>query len=614
MESENVTNSESLDDAKAMLRLASEAYEKGNFGLVEQLCDKGLATGEEGAEFLYLLGCAQFEIGRPQIGLKALARALEKDPAHQNALYMTAGIYYDQGDYPQAIHYTERLIQLNSTLYLAFHLKGMALFESQEFWASLEAFRRAYELANDSPNVIASLGNNLRVVGHSEDALTMLEDGIKRFPEHLPMMRNLANVYMEYGRNREAEAMYKAVLSRDPLQPAVYTNLADCRRWTADDAEGFQWFESRLDDNTPKEIARDIHFALGKMYNDIKEYDKAFFHYQEANTLRYAIFDIREKHGWLENLKDTFDRELIEGYHSPGEDDGRDLVFIVGFPRSGSTLLERVLGASDQIEGVGEAAALHLALSRRLPTRGESFRFPADFSDNIDEHIPSLVEAYRKYIPTIGEDAPILVDKTLFNFELLGLLYLMFPKAKFIHTIRHPLDSCLSSYFQSFLAGLYWSYSLKNTGQYYRFYREVMDYWRSVLPMDILDVRYEDLVTHPQQESRRIYEYLGVEWTPAVLESHRNDAPVRTASKQQVREKISTQSVERWHGYAGYLRPLANELREFLSEEDLRVLDEHGVVIGEARTRAGESARSEEKPQGWAGRLFARLAGGGRKV
>ncbi len=606
------------EKAEGLLKQIFEEYEKGSFAQVEQLCKRGLESGEAQDEFLYFLGCAKFESGQPENALNFLRKAVEINPAHKNALYMLAGTYHDLGRYPEAIHYADLLIELNPDLHMAHHLKGLALFESMEFWASLEEFRAAYALETESPSVISSLGNNLRVIGSTEEALHLLEDAYARFPEHPGVKLNLAGVYVEYGRREEAIPLYREVLQQDPGQGVAYTNLADCKRWTQGDSEEFQQFETRLTQNPAKDVARGIHFALGKMYNDIRDFDKAFSHYQEANSLRYAVFDIREKQRWLSNIKSTFDADLIQGYRErqPSETEGSDLIFIIGFPRSGSTLLERMLAASDRIEGVGEVASLHLGLSRLVPVQGESFLFPDEFSENIEANVDALTQDYRTRVREIAPDAPMIVDKTLFNFEHLGLLYLMFPGAKYIHTTCHPLDSCLSSYFQNFLAGLFWSYSLKNTAQYYNYYREVMDYWESLLPLNILEVRYEDLVRHPQEESRRIYEYLGVEWTPAVLETHRSDAKVTTASKQQVREKIYTQSVERWHGYAGYLRPLANELSEFLSEDDLRFFSEKGIVIGEPRAKMPiASTRSTERPQGWAwvGRFFARIAGRGRK-
>ncbi len=294
-----------------------------------------------------------------------------------------------------------------------------------------------------------------------------------------------------------------------------------------------------------------LQYALGKYYDDTKQYEPAFDHFTQANqsSKRFASpYDRGQLTLRVERIIQSFDAKFFTqagGTLHPSERP----VFIVGMPRSGTSLAEQILASHPSIYGAGELMYWHGAY--------EAYRRTEPDRKAALELIPNLAKQYLDRLNALDAQAGRVVDKMPANFWYAGLLHAAFPSARIIHMQRHPFDTCLSIYFQNFFNIGAYAHDLADLAHFYGEYRRVMSHWRRVLPEKaLLDVPYEALVEEPETWARRMLAFVGLPWDPRCLDFHQTDRVVITASKWQVRQKISTASVARWRNYEKHIGPL----------------------------------------------------------
>jgi hypothetical protein len=276
-------------------------------------------------------------------------------------------------------------------------------------------------------------------------------------------------------------------------------------------------------------------------------------------------------------MKKVFSPELLQQAESLGNDSGVP-VFIVGMPRSGTTLTEQIIASHPRASGAGELQEID-RIAKQICPAADLTQYQSTCRANLTrETLGDKAEQYLDVLRKTREASARVTDKMPDNYFYLGLITMLFPRARIVHMTRNPLDNCLSCYFQCF-DQLAWSFDLDWLARRYRFYREVMAYWKSVLPADsILDVQYEQLIEDPETQSRRIIEHCGLAWDPACLEFNRAERAVNTASMWQVRQPIYRTSRKRWRNYASHLGELANGLVDYLGE-DAAALAECGIRL-----------------------------------
>jgi tetratricopeptide (TPR) repeat protein len=363
----------------------------------------------------------------------------------------------------------------------------------------------------------------------------------------------------------EAEASLRKALEIKPdLFEAKY-GLAQIRKVKADDenlAALISAAEAARNGAAPLsgKDAIFMHFALGKSYGDIGDYDKAFPHFIEGCNLKRAksSYHPDETARYFVSIMRNFGAETIDKLRGGG-DTSHLPIFILGMPRSGTTLTEQIIASHPEVHGAGELPDLMVIAEREIAT--------ATFPDNVgllDQ--ASLTARGAEYVTGLKRRAPgarYITDKMPGNFQAVGLIHLMLPNAKIIHVNRNPVDTCLSCFTTLFKYGHEYSYDLAELGRYYADYARLMEHWRRVLPAGaFLDVHYEDIVADQEGQSRRILEYCGLEWNDACLDFHKNKRAVSTASVSQVRQPIYKSSVERWRPYEKFMGPLFDALGE----------------------------------------------------
>jgi len=312
-------------------------------------------------------------------------------------------------------------------------------------------------------------------------------------------------------------------------------------------------------DTCSREDYLHLCFALGKALEGRNQYDESFRYYQRGNGIKEKAsgYEANDTEQGVQRLKAVCDRKRFSAAEGQGYQ-STDPIFIVGLPRSGSTLLEQILASHSQVDGTKELGFI-LAIVRRLggkKKKSEVSRYPEILTELSASQLSELGQEYIDRSRIHRGTAPFFIDKMPNNFLHVGLIHLILPNAKIIDARRHPMASCLSCYTQHFARGQSFTYGLANIGRYYRDYVELMDHWDRVLPGKVLRVQYEDVVADTETQIRRILDYCGLPFEEACLQFHQTERPVQTASSEQVRQPIYSGALEHWRNYEKHLDEL----------------------------------------------------------
>jgi len=385
------------------------------------------------------------------------------------------------------------------------------------------------------------------------------ETALATKPNSAEIHHNLGVVLRLLGDLPASRRHLEEALRLKPRYAEAYHNYVASRRFEPGDPTA-----DRVEDLLRQDDLDDVercfaHFAVGKIYDDMDQSARAFAHYREGNRLKGRTYDAGAECRNFERLREVFDRGLFERFAHHGHESDMP-VFVVGMPRSGTTLVEQVLASHPAAFGAGERNDME-SIARTLPRHvpGEP-AFP-DCMGHLDPTIPEKYgAAYLTQVGAKAGGATRLVDKNPHNFKLLGLIAVMFPKARIVHCRRSALDTCLSCYFQNFTKGQEFSFDLGDLAHFYRLYRGLMDHWREVLPLSIFELNYEEMVGERERVMRELIAFCGLPWDDRCERFFETDRPVRTASSWQVRQPIYASSVARWKAYETELRPLIDAL------------------------------------------------------
>jgi tetratricopeptide (TPR) repeat protein len=370
-----------------------------------------------------------------------------------------------------------------------------------------------------------------------------------------------SNILKEQGKFDDAMAHYGRAIAIRPDYAEAHYNRSEIKTFSKDDAD-LAALEALADgDDLPADQALAIHFALAKALEDIGDHARAFEHLRKGNALkqRQINYDEPALVNLFQRVSAVFDGNLFDRFRGEGNPSSVP-IFVLGMPRSGSTLIEQILASHPQIHAAGELGDLEAAASRLLNHRDQATQYPECVPALDGAALRRLGQSYLASLPALADGRVRIVDKLPGNFVHIGLIRLILPNARIIHTMRDPIDTCVSCYSKLFTAGVSFSYDLAELGRHYRRYRELMTHWRSVLPPDaILDVSYEDVVDDLEGQARRLIDYCGLPWDDRCLSFHRNSRPVKTASAVQVRKPLFRSSLQRWRRYEADIAPLLRE-------------------------------------------------------
>ena len=389
-----------------------------------------------------------------------------------------------------------------------------------------------------------------------------LQAAIRIDPEFAEAHNNLGIVYMDVGDMERAMACFREALKLNPRMAASSLNMSRARRFTAADLPEIARIEELVQEpDIPDEGRMNLHFALGKMFDDSAQYEKAFEHFLKANQYKRKRVRFNAEHykGWSARFLDVFTREFFDQHANMG--DASELpVFIVGMPRSGTTLVEQILASHPQVHGADELTTI-FDITCALEQRNSGAQtYPGIISTLDASAFTWGARHYLDKLRSIDDQAVRITDKMPTNFFHLGLIAVMLPHARIIHCRRDAMDVCLSNFVQMFAEGHYYSYDLSDIAAYYRGYEQVMAHWREVLPIRMYEVQYEELIDDQERISRELVDYLGLAWDDRCLAFHETKRAVRTASNWQVRQPIYKNARKRWKNYEQSLAGLKADL------------------------------------------------------
>ncbi len=448
------------------------------------------------------------------------------------------------------------LLQPNNTL--VHKNLGSSLHKVGQLQKALKCFEKALSLRPEYIDARIELALVLRQLGRTEDALAQLEQAIDVEPDHIEAHISLADTLRDLGQAELAVERLEQFLRVRPLSGSLYYHISMIKPKQAL-IPAVEKLVSRPD--LTKGNAIYCHFALGNFYKD-KSVDRAFSHFLKANTLHRETFtyDAKENSQTVERLIEVYSRRFFQRKRNLGSASQLP-VFILGLPRSGTTLVEQILASHPEVHGAGELGAIpavHVSIALQLKNANP----PPDCMTLIDREMAEEYSArYLQELSLYGPNAVRITDKLPGNFLRIGLIKTLLPEARIIHCQRNALDTCVSLFFHYFV-GLKCSFELTELGQYYLDYQRLMSHWESLFPGQIFTVQYEKLVTDQETISKQLIDYLGLEWDEKCLDFHNNERVVMTSSNIQVRQPMYKNSINRWKPYEKHLQPLIEVLQQ----------------------------------------------------
>jgi tetratricopeptide (TPR) repeat protein len=413
--------------------------------------------------------------------------------------------------------------------------------------------------AEDDPRLLCRIAEyRAHCVDHA-GALRCYRKALKRDPDNPRLLFAVASAEVAAGDLAEAGQLLDRVIAINPHDYDAYRNRATLRRWTTEDNH-IEAMAKRLEQGTSTPAGEvQLCYALAKECEDVGEDSKAFEYLKRGADKRRSLLSYRVEGDLevLDRLQAVFNRELLNSGHPACQD--RSPVFVLGLPRSGTTLVERIISSHPEVASLGEINNFAYALMHTVGRHGGKLEL-VDHAAHID--FGELGRRYARSIRRYGKDAARLIDKTPLNYLYIGLIRLALPNAKIVHVVRNPMDSCYGMYRSLFRAGYPFSYDFGDLARYYIGYRRLMDHWRSIAPDAFLDVGYEELVNDQEAVTRRILEYCDLPWDANCLEFHKNRSAVATASAAQVRRPVYRDALGRWRRYENQLEPLARTLAD----------------------------------------------------
>jgi len=457
----------------------------------------------------------------------------------------------------------------------AWMLLGSTLHGSERPQEAIDAYLRAIELEPDNAGAWSGLGAEYALIGDMERSTAAYGRSVALKPGLPGIHLSYAHSLKSLGRQSESLRQYREAIARKPDFGEAYWSMANLKVFRFEPHEVAAMEEQLRRQDLTESAAVHFRFALGKAWEDAGDYDRAWDHYHAGNQRQRPLvsFDpvgFEDRHA---DIARVFSRELFERHEGQGFDSDAP-IFIVGLPRSGSTLIEQILASHSQVEGTLELSTLgEIALST-----GRYRSKEGDYPGAIPELSGRDFRAYgQQYIEETRihrmSGKPRFTDKLPNNFTHIGFAHLILPNARIINARRHPLDSCLGCYKQLFGKGQNFTYDMHELGLYYRQYHETMQHWHRVLPGKVLDVHYEDTVGDLEAQVRRILAHCGLPFEEACLRFHETERAVRTASSEQVRQPLYTRALGTWRRYAKHLGPWQEELADIIAELPERVRD-----------------------------------------
>ncbi len=570
---------------------------------------RAIALRPQYAEAHYNLGLCHQALGSFKEAEACFRNAIHWRPRYAEAHGRLARALASMGKLEEAVLSYQHLVGITPDSAEAHRDLGVLLASLCKWDDAISHFRRAIQLKSDFADAYGDLGNALLDQSpdpkHVAEAVECFQHALFHKPDVPDVQLRLAIGLADVGRYQEAEANYRRVLVLKPDNPLAKAGLAnvlehrgefdasyalvkplvdagtdniyvalsyaslagrfDCRVQAVALLEGI--LQGQLNDKQQVHA----HFMLGKLYDELQQYSKAFEHYRQGNILEAKEFDEQENQGNFGMLIAAFASERV--HHRPRASNRSKLpVFIVGMPRSGTTLVEQILSSHPLVHGAGELTDINDIVFSLQSELSASNPYPQCVDDLNRRNIDLIAQKYLDRLGRLARDAVRVTDKMPHNFISVGMIDMLFPAARIIHCVRDPIDTCLSIYFQHFNylfnTNHPYVHDLGDLAKYYRQYRRLMAHWKTVLRVPMMEVQYEHLVENQEAVTRSLIEFCELDWDDRCLRFHETGRFVKTVSYDQVRRPLYRKSVARWKHYEPFIGPLIAALQDLDGRQD----------------------------------------------
>jgi tetratricopeptide (TPR) repeat protein len=541
-------------DPGRMLLMASIDAREGRFDAVMERCRQVLLLAPDNTVAWYNLGVAAQMLGRVPEAEQAYRELLARQPESASALNNLAALLLDRGVYGEALPLLERVVQASPGNAVAWFRLGQCQAGTARTEAALASYRKALSVRPDFPECSYALALQLGARGDYDEAQAMLRQLLARNPDSPDLVAALAGLYEFRGDRAAAMECLEPALQGEHASPKLATVYAHCAQTDAEREQALQLLDRILErGDWPEPDQRDACYAGAALHDRLGHYARAMAMYHRANRLEHAAIDLPAIEREFARIRAGFPVRRADSRPYAGNPSGLP-VFVVGMPRSGTTLIEQVLASHSEVAGAGELDDIG-RMAARLGRLGPG-PYPRCLQQATAGTLDELAAGYLGHLEGIGAGARRVVDKMPHNFLALGLIDLLFPGARVIHCTRDPRDTCLSIYFRHFTANHPYAADLHALGRYYREYASLMRFWKSILRIPMREVAYEDMVEHPEQAVRGLLQFCGLAWEDRCLRHHENPRVVTTPTYQDIRKPLYRTSLARWRHYRDWLEPL----------------------------------------------------------
>lgn len=498
---------------------------------------------------------------------KIIRQYLSRQPDDPVALRLLAKIALDSNRRLPALRLMKKAVEAGPDFIPAWNDLADIYLKEGDFELALEAIDHSISLEPELPHTYVIRGNILSKAQRHDEALEWYQRALDKSPGHVGALSSTAHVLKTIGRTEEAIEIFRRCMKLHPAFGEPYWSLANLKTFsfTDEEVEVMQQLVGGME--VAEESRVNMFYALGKHFENQHEYDMAFSYYRQGADLRrpHEVYDPVQNQLVHDRIIKVFDKPFIEKREGWGNPDDSPIL-IVGLPRSGSTLIEQILASHSQVEGTMELTELNSCVREITRARKNRDEYPEATEFLTQSDIEKLGDQYLQGTLPYRSGKAFFIDKMPNNFSHIGLLHLILPNAKVINARRHPLDSCLGSFKQLFYKGQSFTYDFFELGQYYLQYQRIMDHWSEVLPGQVLDVHYENMVNDQEGETRRILDYLGLPFEEQCLRFYETDRAINTASSEQVRLPIYTKGLNFWRHYETHLGELIEQLEPLLKQ------------------------------------------------
>lgn len=545
-------------------------------------------------EALANLGAALVKLRQFEEALPSLEEAACLNPSNPEIHRTLGNVYQQLGRSSQAAQSLSHVVRLWPQDLYAWSALGEVLLAQGNFRDALAAYEQALRLSPRDPDLLNRTGHLHQYVGNMEEAMQCFRQALQHNPRLIDAVVHLSNTLATQTRYDESRQCLESALQASPGEPRLLGVLANVYEKLGDYAKAHEIIQPLVESRVKEPIVgvvfgalskrverqeeairyieellqqtqfssadrQQLHFVAGKLYEGTSNYEMAFHHYKNANEVVRQVYDAASQERLVSDLIAAYTADFLASAPRASVHSDRP-VFIVGMPRSGTTLVEQILASHPQVYGAGELKDVFGLMADLPGLLGSREPYPQCLRQLTPSALDVLARRYLDRLASLSAVAARVTDKLPANFLHLGLIELLFPAARIIHCVRDPRDTCLSCYFQDFGARHAYSADLAHLGAYYRQYERLMAHWKTVIQLPFLEIRYENMVEDQETWSRRLLEFCGLPWDDRCLRFYESGRAVNTASYDQVRRPMYKTSAGKWKHYEPYLEPLLKAL------------------------------------------------------